>query len=271
MPKLKTPGKLKINLDTDQTLSNILGNQNNPMKIQGGPDDVKKIGEMLRQNLQANQTPAPKKKARKTRQTTAIPASLKAQAQNNNDDGKLKENLISRVLKYQASKRFAKTLKQDMKINYSREQLSRMTVEKIELILHRIRNHLNSRNLDAVFEHMATTCAIGYEKTITPFYNINGFSKILLSNPDFWDCLERWKIEKELPNIPPHIQMLYIVASTTITAHEFNKFDLRQPQSQQINNEDLVIVDEDDNKKKSKEDKEDNKQKRTNFQIGKQL
>lgn len=220
---------------------------------------------MLRKNLQANQaTPAPKKKARKTRQT-AIPASLKAQA--SEDEGKLKENLISRVLKYQASKRFSRTLKQDMKISYSREQLSRMSIDKIELILHRIRNHLNSRNLDAVFEHMATTCAIGYEKTITPFYNIDGFSKILLSNPDFWDCLERWKIEKELPNIPPHLQMLYIVASTTITAHEFNKYtDIQQKQPQQ--NNDIVIIDEDD--KKTKEDV-DNKKERTNFEIGKQL
>lgn len=154
-----------------------------------------------------------------------------------------------KVLKYQASKRFGPTLKKDLKINFTRDTLIRKTPDQIELILHRIRNFLNSRNLDAVFEHMATTCAIGYEKTVSPFYNIDGFSNILLQNPDFWDCLERWKIERELPNIPPHLQMLYIVASTTITAHEFSK--LRVPKPDPKN--DIIIMDQDDKQTKEKE------------------
>ena len=172
-----------------------------------------------------------------------------------------------KVQKYQASKRFGETLKKDLKISYSRDQLSRMSCDKIEGILHRIRTFLNSRNLDAVFSHMASTCAVGYERTLSPFYNIDGFSDILLSNPDFWDTLERYKIEKELPNIPPHIQMLYIIFSTTITAHELNKIKLRQP------TQDIIIIDEDD--KNNNENNNKNKNNITNeksdFKIGKKI
>lgn len=165
-----------------------------------------------------------------------------------------------KVQKYQASKRFGETLKKDLKVNYTREQLNRMSPDKIEGILHRIRNFLNSRNLDGVFKHMASTCAVTYEKTLTPFYNIDGFSSILLNNPEFWDCLERWKIERELPDIPPHLQMLYIIASTTITAHELNKI---RANHQPIEN-DIVIVDEDDKK-------EEQKQQKTKFAVGKKI
>ena len=167
------------------------------------------------------------------------------------------------ILKYQQSKRFGPILKKDLKLNYTRDTLSRKKINQIEVILHRIRSFLNSRNLDAVFEHMASTCAIGYEKTVTPFYNIDGFSQILLQNPDFWDCLERWKIERELPNIPPHLQMLYIVASTTITAHEINK--LKSPAV--ATQPDLVIVDKDDKKEKETELEKE----KTVFQVGKSL
>ena len=167
-----------------------------------------------------------------------------------------------KILKYQSSKRFGPTLKKDFKINYTRETLVRKSPDQLELILHRIRNFLNSRNLDAVFQHMATTCAIGYEKTVTPFYNIDGFSSILLQNPDFWDCLERWKIERELPNIPPHLQMLYIVASTTITAHEMNKY--KAPQSSDKPTV-VDIIDKDDTKQQQEEEL---KKEKTQFKVG---
>ena len=168
----------------------------------------------------------------------------------------IKEDLIIKIQKYQASKRFGETIKKDLKISYTRESLSRMNVDKLDTILHRIRSHLNSRNLDGVFQHMASTCAITYEKTLTPFYNIDGFSSILLNNPEFWDCLERWKIERKMPNIPPHLQMLYIIASTTITAHELNKLN----NIQQSHN-DIVIKDNDDLNKKEK----------TTYELGKKI
>ena len=253
MPKLKT--KVKIPLDTNQTLKGIMNNQMMNSNLPKTAKEKKQsLSDMLK-NLPQNQKAATKRPTQRANQVNQVnQANQVNQVQANQVN---KENLIMRVIKYQTSKRFGPTLKKDLKINFTRDTLARKTPDQIELILHRIRTFLNSRNLDAVFEHMATTCAIGYEKTVSPFYNIDGFSHILLQNPDFWDCLERWKIERELPNIPPHLQMLYIVASTTITAHEFNKMNLPKPQPQpqpkpQPQN-DMVIIDKDDEKTKEKE------------------
>ena len=134
-----------------------------------------------------------------------------------------KETLISRVQKYQSSRRFGNIINKELKINYSREQLVRMSNDKIENILKRIRLHLNNRNMDTMFEHLATTCAIGYEKTISPIYDITGFTDLLMANPSFHDALERWRIERQMPDIPPGMQIAYIVASTTLAAHSLNK------------------------------------------------
>lgn len=252
MPK----SRIKIPLDSDKILSNIMGSQNTPMMMKN-QTQRKSIAEMLK-NLPMKDQKRKRTTAATTRtQTTAVNQS------DENETGKKKENLIMIILKYQQSKRFGPILKKDLKLNYTRDTLSRKKINQIEVILHRIRSFLNSRNLDAVFEHMASTCAIGYEKTVTPFYNIDGFSQILLQNPDFWDCLERWKIERELPNIPPHLQMLYIVASTTITAHEINK--LKSPAV--ATQPDLVIVDKDDKKEKETELEKE----KTVFQVGKSL
>ena len=258
--------KIKIPLDADKTLSNIMGNQNRntSMMMNHNRLDAKQnvsIKEMLNHLDQSQKATKQKRRSQKaTRQTPKLHTAVQNDENNN---AKMKENLIMKVLKYQTSKRFGATIKNDLKISYTRDTLARKTPDQIEMILHRIRTFLNSRNLDAVFEHMASTCAIGYEKTITPFYNIDGFSNILLQNPDFWDCLERWKIEREMPNIPPHLQMLYIVASTTITAHELNKF---QRPAKPVATE-LIIEDKDD---KNKREKELQKEK-TQFKVGQDL
>ena len=45
-----------------------------------------------------------------------------------------------------------------------------------------------------------------------------------MSNPAFWDAFERWKIEQKIPDVPPSLQLMYLVASTTFIAHKRNSF-----------------------------------------------
>ena len=137
--------------------------------------------------------------------------------------GIVKEDLISKIIKYQNNKRFGTIINTELGFKYSRTQLSRFNIDNLETILHRIRTHLNTRNMDQVFEHMVKVTAKGYEDTVTGFgYNIEGFSDLLLQNPAFHDAFERWKIERKIPDIPPSLQLLYIIASTTYIAHSTN-------------------------------------------------
>lgn len=131
-----------------------------------------------------------------------------------------KEKLILKILKYQSNKRFGERIKKNLGIKYTRAQLIKNNQESLESILFRIRNYLNSQNLDAVFEHMAQFSAKGYEDLVCGIgYDISGFSSILLQNPSFWDNLERYKIERHIPDIPPAMQLVYIITSTTYIAH----------------------------------------------------
>ena len=172
-----------------------------------------------------------------------------------------KEKMIMKIVKYQESKRFGDKIKKGLGIKYKREQLLKCSIENLESILFRIRSFLNTINLDSVFEHMARHCAKGYEDLMSNFVDIQGFSDLLLSNPAFWDAFERYKIEQEMPEIPPSFQLFYIVASTTYIAHLQNRVKhLNRPESHKSHKQnDLVIVDKDDikieNNKQSKESK----------------
>ena len=166
-----------------------------------------------------------------------------------------KEKLIMKIVKYQESKRFGEKIKKGLGIKYNRTQLLKCSVENLESILFRIRSFLNTINLDSVFEHMARHCAKGYEDLMCNFVDIEGFSDLLLSNPAFWDAFERYKIEKEMPEIPPSMQLMYIILSTTYIAHLQNrvkehnrpqKFKQPTQESKPQTRTELVIVDDDD-------------------------
>ena len=134
--------------------------------------------------------------------------------------GIVKEDLVNKIIKYQSNARFGTIINKELGIKYTRNQLSKYTVDNLETILHRIRTHLNTRNMDQVFEHMAKVTANGYEDLVTRFgYNIEGFSDLLFANPAFHDAFERWKIEQKIPEIPPSLQLVYIIAATTYMAH----------------------------------------------------
>jgi hypothetical protein len=83
--------------------------------------------------------------------------------------------------------------------------------------------------MDQVFEHMIKVSAKGYEDLVSGFgYNIDGFSDLLLANPAFHDAFERWKIEQKVPEVPPSLQLMYIIASTTYIAHLQNPRHLEE-------------------------------------------
>ena len=152
-----------------------------------------------------------------------------------------KEDQIMKVLNYQNSARFGNQIRKELKFNFTREQLTKKTLEQIDNILYRIRNFLNNRGLAGIYEQMVRTTAVGYENLVSEFYDINGFSELLLNNPAFWDAFEMWKVERTLPDIPPSFQLMYIVASTTMVAHIKNTQIQEQKQSKKSAKQDESI------------------------------
>lgn len=143
----------------------------------------------------------------------------------------IKEQKIMQVLNYQNSSRFGNDVRKTLKFNYTRDQLVKKSIDQIDNILFRIRNYLNNRGMNGIYEQMVRTSAVGYENLVTNFgYDITGFGEMLFANPAFWDSFERWKIEKTLPDVPPSLQLMYIVSSTTLLAHMKNKQLTSPPQ-----------------------------------------
>ena len=180
-----------------------------------------------------------------------------------------KEKLILKILKYLNSKRFGQKIKTELGIKYTRQQLLKCTNDNLEGILFRIRNYLNTQNMDLVFEHMARYSAKGYEDFVSNFYDIEGFSDLLMQNPAFWDAFERWKIEHEMPDIPPSMQLVYIIASTTYIAHLQTQVKVRNKHTTNTN-----IVPKTNKKnvdsKKNNDSKQNNKEK-PKLQVGDEL
>ena len=166
----------------------------------------------------------------------------------------IKEEKIMQVLNYQNSARFGNDVRKTLKFNYTRDQLVKKTIDQIDNILFRIRNYLNNRGMNGIYEQMVRTTATGYENLITNFgYDITGFGDMLFANPAFWDSFERWKIEKTLPDVPPSFQLMYIISATTMLAHMKNK-KLSEPVRK---------------KPEKKDDKnEDNKVEKTPLKVG---
>ena len=170
----------------------------------------------------------PAKKSSRSKKTVPapppVPVPRSTQPAPTGNKGIVKEDLITKIIKYQTNKRFGPIVNKELGMKYTRTQLTKYSVDNLETILHRIRTHLNTRNMDQVFEHMAKVTAKGYEDLVSGFgYNIEGFSDLLLANPSWHDAFERWKIERKIPDIPPSFQLMYIIASTTYMAHIQNQ------------------------------------------------
>ena len=135
------------------------------------------------------------------------------------ENSESKQKLIFTIQKYQDSSRFGKLVKYELGFKQTFVELSEKSESELENILERIRTHLDNKNLDKFYENMATSIAITYEQALSPIYNVDGFSDMLLDNDDFWNCYERYRIESNFPSVNPTTQMLFMIAQTTIMAH----------------------------------------------------
>jgi len=155
---------------------------------------------------------------------------------------------IFTIQKYMTSNRFGDYVKKDIGIKYTLAQLEKKSDKELEDILNKIRIHLDNKNMDAIYDGMAKSMASGLEMTLTPFYDIDGFSDTLLdpNNAQFWDTYEKFKIEHKLPTMPVGLQLAYIVSSTMILQHNLNK--MKHPRSQPMEDinveKELKIIDE---------------------------
>ena len=164
------------------------------------------------------------KKNQKKLETRALKQILtKEKKQNQKKISNNKEEKIFTIQKYQNSKRFSDYIKKNINIKYTSQQLQKLSENDLENILQKIRINLDNKNMDAIYNNMAKTMANGLEMSVSPFYDIYGFSDRLLDNEQFLDCYEKLKIEYKLPTMPPTLQLFYIISSTMMIQHNLNK------------------------------------------------
>ena len=156
---------------------------------------------------------------------------------NKSDTDKKQEREIQvmKIIKYQESERFGEYLKETLGLNYTADELRKRNSKQLNDILIKIRLRLDNRNVDQLFSQMVEMSAVMFEKGVNPVFECSGFAKNLLNNPSFHDAIERYKIELKLPNVPPLVQISYIVTATLITTHEMNKIQQvnQQPQEKE--------------------------------------
>lgn len=171
----------------------------------------------------------------------------------NNEDKLYKEKMIMKILKYQNSKRFGDSLRKELSIKYTRDKLLKCSNDNLETILFRIRQYLNSKNTDNVIEHLATFGVKTYEQFVSQFYDINGFSDLILSNENFFCALERYAIESEVRDIPPSMSLLYTILSTTYIAHLQNQLKQARSNTKPTQKKEKVKDKKSDTKDENKE------------------
>ena len=230
------PASKTFQLDSKKTLKNLM----NPKTI---PAETSKQSKMEK-DIMKHLLKESKKEAIKTTLSNKTLSNSKNNKRelvitDKDNDHIEKEDMINKIIKYETNKRFGPIINKELGFKHSRAQLSKLKNDNLETILHRIRTHLNTRNMDQVFQHMAKVTAKGYEELVTGMgYNIEGFQELLFQNPSFHDSFERWKIENgtNVPNIPPSLQLVYIIASTTYIAHISNAhtIEINEKKQEQI-------------------------------------
>lgn len=139
-----------------------------------------------------------------------------------------RQKIIWKIKKYLASKRFGTYLQKELGIKYSQTQLSKFQISTLQNILSRIRIAVDTKNSDNIYDKMMFSASLAFEKGISPVYDIDGFAVKLFENDEFLNAAEKVKIESELPNIPPSVQMMFIATQTAIVVHEMNKLDSKK-------------------------------------------
>lgn len=158
-----------------------------------------------------------------------------------NDDSKEKQEIIYTIRKYQENERFKKYITKDLGITFTYSALNKKSVSSLNDILNKIRVSLDNRNSSKMMDAMAKNFSVVYEKVVSEFYDIDGFTDTLWSQENFLDSLEKMKIETKIPQIPTPIQVAFIVLQTTVMTHEINK--IKEAQVGMKPPPDLVIED----------------------------
>ena len=135
-----------------------------------------------------------------------------------------RQKLIHIIQKYQASERFGKIVRSDLKITYTSESLSKKSIPQLESILNKIRMHLDNKNLNKIYDSALFTSTALIEKMSKPAgVNVDGFNSLLMQNEEFLNCWERFKCESIMPTVPSHVQMIFILGQTYFMAYAINK------------------------------------------------
>ena len=139
-----------------------------------------------------------------------------------------RERTIWIIRRYLSSKKFGDYLTKELGIKYTQAQLRKLKNTSLKNTLHRIRIAVDMRNVDAMYDKMFFHTSLVVEKTLTPFYDVEGLTQNLQNNEEFQCALEKMKIEAEIPNIPPPVQMMMIASQTAIMTHHMNKLATQQ-------------------------------------------
>lgn len=151
------------------------------------------------------------------------------------------------IRRYQSNERFKDYITKELGVTFSYASLNKKSVSSLKDILERIRINLDNRNIDKIFSSATKSTSLVYEKVMSEFYDIEGFTDNLFSQDNFLDCLEKIKIETNLPQIPAPVQMGYMVIQTTLLTHELNKMKQPSKMMKIPSMPDLLIEDDDEN------------------------
>ena len=135
-----------------------------------------------------------------------------------------REKIIWKIRRYLSSQRFGHYLTKEMGIKYTQNGLQKLKLPTLRNILARIRTAIDNQRAGAIYDRLLQGGLLGIEKAISPVYDIDGFSKNLLSDNGFLDAVEKAKIEAELPSIPPHLQIGIIATQCAVATHHLNQF-----------------------------------------------
>ena len=157
------------------------------------------------------------------------PKKLKVKKTKSKSKSKLKQILIYKILKYQENPRFKETIQEELDIKYTDKQLQKMKIDELKDIIERIRIYLDNRNIDVFYDSLLKGSLSGIEMGVSKFWNIDGFQETLMNDDQFLDCFEKFKIEHELPHIPPSVQMLMIISKTMVMCNAVHKLNIKNP------------------------------------------
>ncbi|ETN97658.1 hypothetical protein RFI_39866 [Reticulomyxa filosa] len=121
---------------------------------------------------------------------------------------------------YLKSDRFGDYLCRNLEISPNQARL--MTIEQLEDTHQEIRCLITKRYKEKFIENLTKIGLKTIEAVVTPMYNITGFEDILMSNQEFLDCLEEFKLEVQGPPLPLGIRLTLSMAQTAILCNQIN-------------------------------------------------